>query len=267
GFPIYWKSGCKERFTRSRSFSALDSSSGASLGSDMKIEAPVATLLAATAAVVSACSEFHLVKELRRSRLTLSYTAVVKRREWWRLASGLVLFDLDNIFDAWHLLVFYYLLAAIERRLFQGSPSSYLSTLTGLAGMLLAPGYWFRELRFKEPSDQFFQAVATWATVSCFCSSWVSLGPVPVPAALALPAILAFPHFMSGGVDVAYVKHQAVAVVAGLITVMLVPDVEGARRVREERQEKARHRERAAVAVTSGGRGGDGLGRGGTLSS
>ncbi|CAM9544434.1 unnamed protein product [Choristocarpus tenellus] len=182
----------------------------------MKLQAPVAGLICATAAALSVCSEFHLIKDLRRSRLTLSYTAVLKRREWWRLVSSLLLFDIDNLFDIWTLVVLYYCMSSLERRLFKGNPSAFLSTIVAMGAVLLAPGYWVRELRFKEPSDQFFQAMFTWALVACYRGSLVYVGPIPVPAAIAGPLFLAYPHISQRQLDLPYLKHQMIAVVVGL---------------------------------------------------
>eukprot|EP00903_Cladosiphon_okamuranus_P015108 g13974.t1 len=214
---------------------------------------PVASLYTMGAVLLSACCKYRLVDGLRKSKVTMSYRAVLKGKEYWRLGTSVFLFDLDNPLDVYTLVALFMSLTALEQRFFKTAPTGMMTTLVFIASALLAPGFYLRELRLKEPSVMMFVAIVTWATIRCFFRPTAGVGGSAMTSALAPLIPLATPHFRKGEIDVALIKHQAIAVAVGLACVLLIPDAEEARAMRRERQRAA---SRKASQAGKGGKGG-----------
>lgn len=52
---------------------------------------------------MSVCCKYRLVDGLRKSKITMSYRAVMKGKEYWRLGTSMLLFDLENPLDVYTL--------------------------------------------------------------------------------------------------------------------------------------------------------------------
>eukprot|EP00904_Undaria_pinnatifida_P006465 jgi/Undpi1/2949/HiC_scaffold_14.g06326.m1 len=239
----------------------------------------------------------------------MSYRMVMKSKEYWRVGTSMFLFDLDSPLDIYTLVALFTSLSALERRFFKGSPSSMISTLAFIASLLLAPGFYLRELRLKDPSFMMYIAIVTWATIRADTArfpthSRLHFRPKPgsgkrgggvrqcrrrflsaegqdgvsskrmtlrqcffrpaagfraVAGSLTPLVPIVAPHIRKGALDVALLKHQGVAIAAGLACVLLIPDAEGARVMRQQRQKAANKKAKAAAAA--GGGGGAGAGK------
>ncbi|CAM9989995.1 unnamed protein product [Ectocarpus sp. 6 AP-2014] len=208
---------------------------------------PVASLYSMGAVLMSACCKYHLVDGLRRSKMTMSYRYVKQGKEYWRLGSSVLLYDLENPLDMYTLAALFMCLLALEQKFFKGSPSAMASTLVFIAAALFTPGFYFRELRLKEPAVMMYVAIATWATIRCFFRPTAGVGSQAMFSALGPLIPIATPHFRKGEIDMALLKHQAMAVAVGLACVLLIPDAEGARALRQKRQQEASRKARASA--------------------
>ncbi|CAM9629487.1 unnamed protein product, partial [Scytosiphon promiscuus] len=188
---------------------------------------------------MSACCKYRLVDGLRKSKMMMSYRFVRQGKEHWRLGTSLLLFDLENPLDIYTLVALFMSLSALEQRFFKKSPTGMVTALVSIAASLFAPGFYFRELRLKEPSVMMFVAIVTWATIRCFFRPTAGVRGSSMTSALAPLIPLGVPHFRKGEVDIALLKHQAMAVAVGLACVLLVPDADGARALRQKRQQEA----------------------------
>ncbi|CAM9526579.1 unnamed protein product [Pylaiella littoralis] len=208
---------------------------------------PVASLYSMGAVLMSACCKYHLVDGLRKSKLTMSYRSVMKGKEYWRIGTSMLLFDLDNPLDIYTLVTLFISLSALEQRFFKGSPTGMISTLAFIATALVVPGFSIRELRLKEPSVMMFVAIVTWATFRCFFRPTAGVGGSAMTSVLAPLIPLLTPHFRKGEIDMPLLKHQAMAVAIGLACCLLIPDTDGARALRQERQRAASRKARESA--------------------
>lgn len=201
---------------------------------------------------MSACLKYQLVDGLRKSKMTMSYRLVKNSHEYWRVGTGMFIFDLESPLDICTLVALFSSLSALERRFFKGSPTGMITTLAFIASLLVAPGFYIRDLRLKDPAMMMYIAIVTWATLRCFFRP--TAGARSVAAALTPLVPIIAPHLRKGAMDIALVKHQGMAIAAGLACVLLIPDVEGARALRQQRQ-KAATRKKAKEAKAGGGAG------------
>ncbi|CAM9455185.1 unnamed protein product [Ascophyllum nodosum] len=218
---------------------------------------PVASLYSAVSVLVSLCCKYRLVDGLRRSKITMSYRAVAKSGEYWRLGTSIFLFDLENPLDVYALVALFSCLVSLEKRFFKGAPSGMITVLVFMATLIMTPGFYIRELRLKEPSVMMFVAIATWATVR-YCDGVLVVaggggrGGLVATFSALLP--IAMPHLRLGALDLALLKHQGMAIAAGLACVLLIPDAEGARALLQKRQRAAKRKAgEASVAAADGG--------------